>query len=312
MNRKILITDIADPFLQESLISKDFSVDYIPGVSQAEVENIIPQYEGIIITTKISLTSSIIEKAPNLKFIARAGSGMDHVDVTFARSKGIHCITSAEANAGSVGEHCVAMLLSIMHNIVEANDSVKKYAWETDKFRVNELDGKTIGIIGYGHTGPAFAQRIKPFGVKVLAYDKYRKNFSDGVAEESTMQQIFEQADVFSIHLPLTNETRNMIDLSFLQSFHKKIILLNTSRGFILNLSDLLAAIDKKIVSRAALDVVDNEIFSSHSNVERDFYKKLFNRPEILFTPHIAGKSLQTRLSHAKVLSQRILALYGL
>jgi D-3-phosphoglycerate dehydrogenase / 2-oxoglutarate reductase len=312
MNKKVLITDIADPYLAENLSGYGFQVDYLPDISLIEVEKIIHQYAGIIITTKISLTRNTLEKAKLLEFIARAGSGMDHVDVGYATIKGIYCITSPEANSGSVGEHCVGMLLAITHNIVRADRSVEKYEWKTDEFRVNELTGKTIGIIGYGNTGPAFAKLIKPFGVNIIAYDKYRKKFSDGNAEEATMQRIFDEADVFSIHLPLTTETNNLIGLNFLKSFKKKIILLNTSRGFILNLINLLTALDKQIITAAGLDVIDNENFSSHSAVEREFYNKIFNHPKIIVTPHIAGKSLQTRFFHAKILATKIAAIYKL
>ena len=309
---KILITDIVDDYLIQTLSANGCQINYQKNISQSEVEQIISEYDGIIITTKISLLKNTLSKGERLKFIARAGSGMDHVDLNYASSKNIICITSPEGNSSSVGEHCVALLLAIFHNIIIGNESVKKYEWKTDEYRIRELANQTIGIIGYGNTGPEFAKRIKPFGVNILAYDKYKKNYSDEFVKESNLEDLYEHCDVISIHLPLTPETNNIINYDFLSAFKKNIILINTSRGNIVNQIDLLKCISENKLIKAALDVLDNEFFETHTENEKKLYKSLFSNNKIIFTPHIAGKSHSTRFHHAQVLTNKILALIKL
>jgi D-3-phosphoglycerate dehydrogenase / 2-oxoglutarate reductase len=309
---KVLITDLVDNLLVNGLVEAGMDVDYHKDITQLEVNNIIHEYSGIVITTKIGLTEDVIAKAENLKWIARAGSGMDHVDVKAATEKRIACIVSPEGNAGSVGEHCVALLLSMLRQIPEANSSTKAFTWQTDKYRVTELAGLTIGIIGYGHTGPAFAKRLQGFDVKVIAYDKYKMQFEDSFATKVEMEELFERSDALSIHLPLTVETRNMIDTAFINRFKNNIYFINTSRGHIAPNRTLIDALNSGKIKQAAIDVVDNEDFDLLTPKEQSVQRELLAHPSLIATPHVAGKSSITRKRHAEVLLAKILAHSGL
>ncbi len=305
----VLITDLVDDLLINGLMENGYNVDYKKDITQSEVDKIISEYAGIIITTKIGLTFDVIGRATKLKWIARAGSGLDHVDIEAASNRNIICITSPEGNAGSVGEHCVGMLLSMLRRIPEANTATKRITWLTDTYRVTELEGLTIGIIGYGHTGPAFAKRLQGFDIDVIAYDKYKAQFDDSYAVKVSLNELFDKADVVSIHLPLTIETKNMIDTSFINRFNKNIYIINTSRGNIVSNDVLLVALNSGKILYAAVDVVDNEDFEMLTTNAFQAQSTLFSHPHLIVTPHVAGKSNLTRQHHAEVLLRKILAI---
>jgi len=307
MQRDVLITDLVDDLLIDGLAKAGYNVVYNKDIAQPEVDATIQNYTGIVVTTKIGLTAGNIRDAVKLKWIARAGSGMDHVDVNAAAQKGIACICSPEGNAGSVGEHCVAMLLSILRRVPEANAATRAFTWQTDEYRVTELEGMTIGILGYGHTGPAFARRLQGFGVDAIAYDKYKTGFNDAFAKSVTLNELFERSDALSVHLPLTTETRRMIDTDFINRFKKDIYFVNTSRGNIAAVGVLLDALNAGKIKRAAVDVLDNENFETLSDDDKRLYASLLNHPHLLITPHVAGKSSSTRRRHASVLLAKIL-----
>lgn len=309
---RVLVTDLVDDLLINGLVEHGYDVDYNKDITQEEVNAVVRDYTGIVITTKIGLNANTLHQAVSLKWIARAGSGLDHVDVNEASKQNIVCVTSPEGNAGSVGEHCVMMLLGMLRRVTEANNDTKQYHWNTDAFRVQELDGMTIGILGYGHTGPAFAKRLQGFDVNVIAHDKYKLRFDDAYAKRVELDELFHQADVLSIHMPLTHETRNMIDGTFLRCFRKNILLINTSRGNLLPVRVLVDALESGTVRAAAVDVLDNESFETHTHGEIELYKRLFAFDHLLVTPHVAGKSSATRRRHAETLLAKILALSGL
>lgn len=309
---KVLITDLVDDVLINGLVEAGYAVDYKKDITQKEVDATIQHYTGIVITTKISLNATTLHQAVSLKWIARAGSGLDHVDINETSKRNIVCITSPEGNSGSVGEHCVMMLLGMLRRVAEANNNTKQYNWNTDEFRVKELDGMTIGILGYGHTGPEFAKRLQGFNVNVIAHDKYKSTFNDTYAKRVELEELFHQVDVLSIHLPLTHETRNMIDVRFLKQFKKRIYIINTSRGNILPVRVLADGLENGLVEAAAVDVLDNESFDTHSHDEAALYQRLFQHPKLLITPHVAGKSSATRKRHAETLLSKILVLSGL
>ena len=309
---KVLVTDLVDHVLINGLVEAGYAVDYEKDIAQAEVDSIIQHYTGIVITTKIGLSANNIHQAVNSKWIARAGSGLDHVDVGEAIKRNIACITSPEGNAGSVGEHAVMMLLSMLRRFHQADSDTKQYRWNTDEFRVRELDGMTIGILGYGNTGPAFAKRLQGFNVNVIAHDKYKLTFDDDYAKWVELEALCHQADVLSIHLPLTGETRNMIDNAFLARFSKRVLLINTSRGNLLPVQVLAEALENGLVEAAAVDVLDNESFETHTPPETELYKRLLAHPGLLVTPHVAGKSSATRRRHAETLLAKILVRRGL
>ncbi len=309
---KVLITDKVDDLLILGLEKLGYECDFRVGISQEEVDRIIYQFEGIVITTKTTLYKPTLEKASLLKWIARAGSGMEIVDVEFAKSKNIKCINSPEGNRNSVGEHALALLLALTHNIVRASKQTEKLIWQVEENRVTEILGMTIGIIGYGNTGSSFAEKLKMFGVKILAYDKYKTDFGNEVVKECEMEKLYSQCDVVSLHVPLTNETHHLANENFFSSFKKKIYFINTSRGKVVDTSALLNAIIQHKIAGAGFDVLENENFSSHTSTEKSMLEHLIQTGKIIITPHVAGKSFSTRKKFAEVLLAKIMALHEL
>lgn len=305
----ILITDELHPLLQKGLEEEGYAVDYRPDISPEEVSEIIENYTGLIINSKIYAGRELLSKAAKLKFVARAGSGLEVIDLEEARKKGIAVINSPEGNRNAVAEQALGMLLSIMNNLPRAYAQIKNNEWVREPNRGNELSGKTIGMLAYGNTAQAFAKLLSSFGVTVLAYDKYLKNFSSGFVKESTLSEIFEQADVLSIHLPLTRETEWMVDYQFLSSFKKPLWLVNTSRGKVLKTTGLLRALHEGKVTSAALDVLENEKLASFSEAEKQTFNALIADSRILLTPHIAGWTHESKQKIAEVLLQKIFAL---
>ncbi len=302
---KVLITDLVDTILLDGLHQLGYETDYLPNITQQEVESVIQEYYGLIITTKISLERQLIEQAGQLRFVARLGSGLDHVDQIAAKERDIKILTTPEANAGSVGEHAVGMLISMMHNFASSNEDVKKGIYQSEPHRVFELSGKTIGIIGYGNTGPEFAKRLQGFGVRVIGYDKYRTVF-DAYCEKVLLEDLQQESDILSIHLPLTDETNNMINEAFLSKCKRLRYIINTSRGHILNLNALLQWLDEESNRATFIDVLDNEKTETYTDNEKFLYQRLVQQKNLFITPHIAGKSHSTRFQHAKVLLHKI------
>lgn len=303
---KVLITDKVDDLLIHGLQKLGYECDFRVGISQDEVDRIIYQFAGIVITTKTTLYKSTLEKAAKLKWIARAGSGLEIVDVVFAKSKNINCINSPEGNRNSVGEHALGLLLAITHNIVRSSKQTEKLIWNVEENRVTEIAGMTIGIIGYGNSGSSFAEKLKMFGVKILAYDKYKTNFGNEFVKECKLKDLFEQCDVVSLHVPLTNETNHLANENFFNSFKKKIYFLNTSRGKVVDTSALLRAIINEKIIGAGLDVLENENFSSLTSTEKSVLEQLIQTGKTIITPHVAGKSFTSQKRFAEVLLCKI------
>ncbi len=307
---KILFIDSNHPLLHETLIKAGNICDLNYDWSKEEIENNIHLYDGIVIRSKIKITPKIIDKATNLKFIARAGAGMENIDVSYAESKGIKCLHAPEGNRDAVAEHALGMLLSLFNNLCRANTQVRQGKWIREGNRGVELMGKTIGIIGYGNMGSAFAERLKGFGVKVLVYDKYKKNFGDDFIIESTLDTIFEQADLLSLHTPLTEETHYLINDSFLNKFKKNIYIINTARGKSLNTADLVQNLKSGKVLGACLDVLEYEM-TSFENLDittlPHAFQYLIQSNKILLSSHIAGWTNESNEKISKVLADKIL-----
>jgi len=308
MIRKILITDELHPLLKEGLEQDGFVVDYRPAISAEEVLEIIYDYEGLVINSKVYAGKDLLDRATKLKFVCRAGSGLEVIDLDYAKKKNVIAFNSPEANRSAVAEHALGMLLNLLNNISKADRELRNKEWKREENRGNELSGRTIGLIAYGHTAQAFAKILKGFDVKILAYDKYKTNFEN----ESSLHSIFEQVDVLSLHLPLTEETKYMIDYAFLSSFKKPIWFINTSRGKVLRTSDLLQAITERKVIAAALDVFENEKLSSLNENEKKDFEALISDNRILLTPHIAGWTHESKMKIAKVLLEKIRAIQKL
>jgi len=309
---RILIVDLIHEVLVEKLENAGFKCLYNPEISGEEIINTIQNYEGLVIRSKIKLTKEILQKAVKLKFIGRVGAGLESIDLDYCKENNIICINSPEGNRDAVGEHAVALILSLFHKINSANQEVKKGIWQREPNRGIEIWNKTIGIIGYGNMGSAFAQRLKGFSCKVISYDKYKTNYSDGNTVEVSLNQIFEEADVLSIHTPLTEETYYMINNDFISKFKKNIYLINTARGKIVKTSDLVENLKSGKILGAGLDVLEwekvsfNEIFKAE-NEEMEYLK---NAENVILTPHIAGVTHESYYKLSDFMAEKILRIF--
>jgi D-3-phosphoglycerate dehydrogenase len=299
---KVIITAYAHVCLQEALLQRGFDVDVREKITHEELCTLAASYTGMVVTTRIQVDKQLLDAASQLKWIGRLGSGMEIIDVDYANQKGILCVGSPEGNKDAVAEHCLGTLLSLMRNLPLANSQVKKGWWIREENRGVELGGKTVGIIGYGNTGSSFAALLAPFGVKVLAHDKYKKGFGKGHVHESGLQQLFLEADVVSFHLPLTQETHHFANALFFEQLQKPVFFINASRGSVVDTSALVDALDAKKVLAAGLDVLENENLKSYTPDEMEQLLALANRDNVLITPHIAGYSHEALEKMAKVL----------
>jgi D-3-phosphoglycerate dehydrogenase len=306
---KILFIDSNHPLLHETLEKAGHTCDLNYHWTKDEIINNIHLYDGIVIRSKIKITKEIIDKATQLKFIARAGAGMENIDVEYAESKGVICLHAPEGNRDAVGEHAIGMLLSLFNNLCRANKEVREGKWIREGNRGIELMGKTIGIIGYGNMGSAFAERLKGFGVRVLVNDKYKQNFGTDFIVETSLTKIFEEADILSLHTPLTDETHYLVNDDFINSFKKNIYIINTARGKCLNTGDLVKNIRSGKVLGACLDVLEYEMVS-FENLETanlpEPFQYLIQCEKVMLSPHIAGWTIQSNEKIARVLAEKI------
>ena len=311
--RKILFVDDTHPVLKEELTAMGFSCDDFTGSTAADCRSIIYNYFGAVIRSKITFNSEMLDAATQLRFIARVGAGMESIDVEYAKSKGIVCFNSPEGNRDAVAEHAIGMLLSLLNHLNRADTEVRNGIWLREANRGIEIKGKTIGIIGYGNMGGAFAQRLKGFGCTVLAYDKYKTGFGDEFVTECDMETIFAETDILSLHLPLTAETRYLVNEEYIRKFHKNIWVINTSRGPVVNTSALVDSLNSGKVNGAALDVLEYEKTSFEAMDAGAFpepLKQLVFFDNVILSPHIAGWTVESKYKLAKVLADKIRAWY--
>ncbi len=311
---KILFADYVHASLAHELQKCGHVCDNFSKKSADEVLTAIGQYEGIIIRSKIKLDKKNIDKANQLKWIARVGAGMESIDVDYAKLKGIICLNAPEGNRNAVAEHTLGLLLSLFNNICKANNEVKSGKWLRPENRGIELSGKTIGIIGCGNTGSAFARCLRGFDVRILAYDKYKQGISNEFIRGVDLDILFDQADIISLHLPLTDETHQMVNTNFINKFKKDIYLLNTARGKIVCTDDLVKALQSCKIKGAALDVLEYEDISFQSIYNQELapaYQYLLNTPNVILTPHIAGWTNEAEEKMASVLFQKIIKIVG-
>ena len=302
------------PCLREQLELAGCQCDVITNLDKAGVKAIISSYQGLAVRSRFKVDQELIDAATNLRFIARPGSGLENIDVIYAESKNIKVFNSPEGNRTAVGEHTLGLLLGLFHQIPRANNQVADRIWDRKINRGIEVKGKTIGIIGYGHMGGAFARRLKGFECTILAYDKYKQNYSDGLVEESTMERLYEEADVISIHLPLTEETHYLVNREFLSAFKKPIYLLNTARGPIVKTKDLAWALENEVISGAGLDVLEYESVNFLGLGQKELpkaFEYLTQHPRVILTPHIAGITVESYEKMSCFLAEKVLAEFG-
>jgi D-3-phosphoglycerate dehydrogenase len=298
MLKRCLVVDPMHESLFGMLESLGWQVDYHPTITRNEIKERHIGYTGLIIRSKTIINYDLLGDHPTLRFVGRAGAGLDNVDQHYLMKKNIQVIHAAEGNRDAVGEFSIGILLSLLRHVPRAHQEVSKGVWSRESNRGEEIMGKTISIIGFGNMGEAFAKRLTGFRCKILVYDKYKHGFSNEFWQEADMHRIFEETDILSLHIPLTDETRGMVNATYLSEFRKKIILLNTARGEIILLSDLAEAFRMGYVRGAALDVLENEKLHELTTVQKEGFTNLIAGGNVIFTPHIAGWTFE---SHIKI-----------
>lgn len=311
---KIVSVDKIHPVLFEMLNDAGHTTIDISDSSDEEVLAALPNYDGLLMRNRVMIDKEFIDQHSKLRFVGRVGSGLEKVDLAYAKEKGLEVFSSPEGNKDSVAEHALGMLLAWLNKLVHADNQIRSSVWDRNPNRGEELQGKTVGIIGFGNTGSSFAQLLSGFGVRVLAYDKYKSDFANDRVDEVSMDVIFSEADVVSIHLPLTEETQFLVDERWLNQFRNPIILINTSRGQIVKTSALVNAMNAGHLRGCCLDVIEYEddrlYVPEFSTLPKDFHD-LLDSPNVILSPHCAGLSPQSYLKLSSVMAEKIIQHFG-
>ena len=306
--KKVLVTDAVHPLLLEGLTQLGYHCDYHPKISLQETYAMIEPYEGLIINSKIIVDQVFLDRAKYLRFLGRLGSGMEIIDQEYAREKGVAVFSAPDGNCNAVGEHALGMLLALANNLLRADYQVRQLQWNREQNRGFELMGRTIAIIGFGHTGSSFAQKLSGMGMRVLAYDKYKKDYAKEYphVEESEMDTIYQEADIISFHLPLTEEVIHLVDSGYINRCKNGTILINTSRGKVIETKALVEALERAKLGGACLDVFENEKPLTFENQERQLYERLYALDNVVLTPHVAGWTVESKRRLAAILLRKI------
>jgi D-3-phosphoglycerate dehydrogenase len=309
-NKKILVVnDLHESFQQ--ILEKDWvEIDYQPKITKEEVLAIIHEYHGLVVRSKIRVNKDLIDKAAKLEFVARAGAGIDNIDESALKGTNIVVFNAPEGNRDAVGEHAIGMILNLFNHLGSANTEVKNGIWMREENRGIELKGKTVGIVGFGNTGQSLAKKLSGFDVNILAYDKYNSKSPLPYVKMVELEELYAETDVLSIHVPLTSETELFINKDFFKGFLKSIYVINTSRGKVVSLEGLSEALNNGVIQGAALDVLENEKFSTFTEEEKTTFQKLVDSGKVIFTPHVAGWTFESYEKISQVLANKILKYY--
>jgi D-3-phosphoglycerate dehydrogenase len=302
---KIIFIDTTHPKLIKDLNYKGLICDQAHNKSRSEILKIIMNYDGIVIRSRFKIDKTFINAAKKLKFIARAGSGTENIDLHYANKKNIKCFNAAEGNRQAVAEHALAMILNLLNNIRVSDQEIRRGIWNREKNRGIELSGKTIGIIGFGNTGSSFAKILENFNVKILAYDKYKEKYKF----QSNLDEILDLSDIISLHIPLTEETKYLVNESFIDKAKKPFYIINTSRGQCIETKALIKGLKDQKILGACLDVFEQEKNSFEKIVENADLKYLIESNKTILTPHIAGWTFESNYKIAETLSKKIINL---
>ncbi|AZQ63390.1 phosphoglycerate dehydrogenase [Flammeovirga pectinis] len=306
---KVLIIDKLHDAILPILEQENIEVTYRPDIAVDEVPNVIKDYNGLILRSKMKVGVDLLDLAPKLRFIARAGAGVDEIDEEYLLRRNITLLNAPEGNMDAVGEHTIAMLLCLMNFLHIGNTEVRQKLWLREENRGHELSTRTVGIIGYGNMGKAFAKRLIGFGCKVLAYDNGKKNYGDEYAQEASLEQIQKEADVLSFHIPLNKENKHLFTQEYLSAFEKPIYLLNLARGEVIPFSTIEWGLDNDKIIAAGLDVLENEKLHTLSKDQERIFNKLCNDSRVIFTPHVGGWSFESYEKISTVLGKKIISL---
>ncbi len=305
MHKKALITADIHPYLREQLEASGFSVDVIPEIDRTHLLEIIPAYSILIITTYTQVDMEVVDKATQLQLIGRVGSGMENVDVAYCTAKNIICVNSPEGNGNAVGEHCLAMLLSLLNNIPQANQELKQQIFRREENRGKELDGMTVGIIGYGHTGKAFARKLRGFEVEILVFDPY-VTVVDSWVKQVSLTDIQQRAEVISFHVPYNRETHHYAGTAFLEQCRMTPVIINTSRGAVADTVALTEMLEQGKIAGVCIDVFEDEPLTKNKVHVPEVYQRLLAHPRVVATPHIAGWTIESKYKLVKILMDKI------
>lgn len=312
-SRRVIFIDNTYPFLFQRLTELGFSCEAHYSSSREEILDQLSDCFGLVLRSRLRIDAEMLNQGKELAFVARSGVGLEHIDLETAAQLGIQVLSSPEGSRDTVAEHAIGMLLMLMNNLGLADRQIREGNWVRAANRGIEIKGKTIGIIGYGNMGSAFAQKIRGFGARLIAYDKFKTNYGDELVQEVELEQIWEEADIVTLHIPFLPENHYFVNDAFLQRFKKPIYLVNTARGTVLNTADLVKNLQSGEVLGAALDVFEYEEQSFENLKPEDLpepFQYLRRANNVILTPHLAGSSLEANEGHARVLAQKIEKLF--
>ena len=312
---KVMFIDSVHPILWEKLTDLGFHCFDFTKKNKGEISIQIPDFQGVVIRSKFIFDDKLMDLSTNLQFIARSGSGLENIDTQYAKQKHIKCFNSPEGNRDAVAEHCLGMILSLFNNLIRCNLEVKNGKWNRETNRGIELKGKTIGILGYGKMGEAFAQRLKGFDVKVIALDNLRVDYSSDIVTEVKEKEFFETCDVLSLHVNYSEKNFHLINSEYLSRFKKNIYIINTSRGKSLHTKDLITHLETGKILGACLDVLEMESSSFEEFITKEnesTFNKLASFENVILSPHVAGWTVESNVKLGEELAKKIKAFYSL